>query len=525
MSSRSELEDFIRRCRLDHDATDALRSAGPDVQLAVLRQDDQGGRPLCETRHQSRVLMARLAAAREELRAGSGRPAERRTRSPVGFRSQWEQRTRSPVGCRPAAPRGRSTSRSRGGSRPDEQRSGPKPPPGPPPVRLIERRASLPKSPLGMPPPPPPPGRQGARRWPASSAGAAARAHSVVPGRFLKNLRSAAPWRRPSNAASGPKQRARRSGGRCTYHVLYWEAAEGCGGGKPGIEFGKPLGPRRDQTPELPCYCKQCDGAVDTWRFRLDATHATLRMIAKEGVGFREEVQEFICVSPRGVLEYDLHRFKQYNRDRKKNVLTENIVLGTPMQVEMGNVSPDDCGVSIATLSQGVGGEDEEDTRIARVCEYMREVAARVREHAAADGGSAALLVVHPGGVAVDSFGADLPFFAHSPEEPITRVVVLLAGPCGFGQKLLGRFEEALTGEAGCHAGPLRLGVPAARNSSAALGTLLMCHDRGALVPILEDVRLLGPIGWGVRPRRGCRVRAGPCSAWRSGGAWARRRS
>ena len=234
--------------------------------------------------------------------------------------------------------------------------------------------------------------------------------------------------------------------------MLYWEAAEGCGGGESGIEFGKPLGPRRDQAPELPCFCKPCDGVVGACRFRLDAMHAALRMTAKEGVGFREEVEKFICVSPRVVLEYDL-------------------------QVDMGKVRPDVCGVSVATLSQGAVGADE-STKIARACKYMGKVAARVRGDAAAEGGIAALLVVHPGGVAVDSFGADLPYFAHAPEEPIRRVVVLVAGPGGFKQRLLGQFEEALTRDAGCHVGPLRLGVPAARNASAALGALLMCHDR-----------------------------------------------
>jgi hypothetical protein len=44
----------------------------------------------------------------------------------------------------------------------------------------------------------------------------------------------------------------------------------------------------------------------------------------------------------------------------------------------------------------------------------------------------------------------------------------------------------------GCHVGPLRLAVPSANRAYAALGDLFMCHDREMLLPIIEDLRLLG---------------------------------
>jgi len=285
---------------------------------------------------------------------------------------------------------------------------------------------------------------------------------------------------------------------RATYHVVYWEAGEDGTGITLAAERSSGSRGRRPGAPAS--LCKECDGVSDATRFDLDAMHSSVRMLAKEGPGFRAEVEEFVCASPQLAIEYSLQRFNAYNGTRKKKVLTETVVLALPLLVHGGRVPSQEAGVNVTPLrSRGEAGDGD---AAAAACDWLRGYASRVRSAASAEEGVSALAVVHPGGVEVSGFGVTDPFFAHAPQRPITRIVLLVAGPKGFGGEVaLGRLEAALLGGergqgaggdgAGCHVGPFRLSVPA-RRPNAALGDLLMCHDRGMLLPLLEDMRHVG---------------------------------
>ena len=101
-----------------------------------------------------------------------------------------------------------------------------------------------------------------------------------------------------------------------TMHVLYWEAAKdmhekGCwkgsycrdGCGPPGIKFGE--GPVSIGRPQQASFCRTCDAVVAPFRNRLDNMQTTLRMVGKEGKGFRQEVEDFVCLSPKMAIRYD----------------------------------------------------------------------------------------------------------------------------------------------------------------------------------------------------------------------------
>ena len=215
-------------------------------------------------------------------------------------------------------------------------------------------------------------------------------------------------------------------------------------------------------------------------------------MLAKEGMGFREEVQDFVSLSPRTAVEYHLQRFRAYNAIRRKKVLTEETVLSAPLRIQGGVLDPLESGVGVTPLAPSTQS----------VCAWLRGYAARVKSAAQArsQGGVAALAVVHPDGVEVNGFGVRRAFFAHDPKPPITQVIVLLAGQRGFGPGVLGLFEEALmgrVGEKGCDVGPLRLNVSSSGRANAALGDLFMHHDRAMLVPILEATfYMMNLLGW-----------------------------
>ena len=60
---------------------------------------------------------------------------------------------------------------------------------------------------------------------------------------------------------------------------------------------------------------------------------ATLRMVGKEGKGFRQEVEEFSCLSPALAITYDLKVFYRWMGNMGTRALTERTVIGTAMEV------------------------------------------------------------------------------------------------------------------------------------------------------------------------------------------------
>ena len=102
------------------------------------------------------------------------------------------------------------------------------------------------------------------------------------------------------------------------FHVIYWESSQGEGQDRLGVAFDQKVtrAHPRSHRKQGPALCGKCTGAVDVWRFRLDATHAAFRSLAKEGSGFREEVEDFCFVSPEMISEHNLQRFRAYTTPR-----------------------------------------------------------------------------------------------------------------------------------------------------------------------------------------------------------------
>ena len=261
-----------------------------------------------------------------------------------------------------------------------------------------------------------------------------------------------------------------RAVGPCTFHVVYWDSAPHC------------------SWPEL-CTC--CGNVTCNWCWHLDSVHACIRHLAKEGTTFREEVEDFVYVSPQRAIRWDLHQFKNHNAKRRKKVLTEENVLAPALRVEMGGATASETGVNVDVFSDGMGHS--------AVDRFLRSYGRCIREKAQQSSGVAALVTPHDLGVQLNGFGVPHAFFAHEPERGISQVVVLVAGPGGFnGEACLVRLEEALLGrgseiEGDCSVGPLRLFVPpGTARANAALGQLLLCHDGRRLLPVLEDLRAMG---------------------------------
>ena len=254
---------------------------------------------------------------------------------------------------------------------------------------------------------------------------------------------------------------------------MYWESAVG-------------LPPPPMPWPEV---CHTCENVKDIRLWNLDAVHASIRHLAKEGQGFRTEVEDFVYVSPHRAITWDLHEFKVHNAKRRKKVLTEENVMSIALRVEMGHATEHATGVKVEVFSEGHYTVEP----------FLRRYGRRIREKAEQSSGVAALVTPHALGVHLNGFGVQHAFFAHEPEPGICHVVVLVAGPAGFdGDACLERIEGALLGrgidgELGCQVGPLRLFVPpGAHRANAALGQLMLCHDGHRLLPVLEDLRAVG---------------------------------
>lgn len=59
-------------------------------------------------------------------------------------------------------------------------------------------------------------------------------------------------------------------------------------------------------------FCELCQSTCAVFRNRLDNMHTALRMCGKEGRGFRQEVENFVCLSPAMAITYNLKSFYQW---------------------------------------------------------------------------------------------------------------------------------------------------------------------------------------------------------------------
>ncbi|CAE7235569.1 unnamed protein product [Symbiodinium necroappetens] len=272
--------------------------------------------------------------------------------------------------------------------------------------------------------------------------------------------------------AAGPK-----------FHFVYWDA---CGGDAEGFQLEQAYSMEDAfEARELtvgPALCEECGGVMESWRHRFDMIHACIRMLAKEGHGLRPEVLTFSALSPGKCLIYDIHSFRAHNAWQRKNVLTESTTLGVALQVERGQLD-ENCGVQVRSFDGDSGR-----------AVHLKNFAKKVVQAARNEEGAAALLVVDPEGVEVASFGLGAGgrgFFAsQAKEDPIRQVLVLL-GPIDKNIPNDRRNLIEACVEGGCD-GPLRLAFTSWRLPNAAVGDLLMQHDRCELLPLLEDLRAVG---------------------------------
>ncbi|CAK9034465.1 DENN domain-containing protein 4C [Durusdinium trenchii] len=144
-----------------------------------------------------------------------------------------------------------------------------------------------------------------------------------------------------------------------------------------------------------------------------------------------------------------------------------------------GTVSADESGVTVEQL-QGVE----------HAVEWLRGFAQQVRQMADAENGKTALVFVQEDGIPVVPFGMPMQFFKHEKEE-IRHVIVILAASDAAARDF-DRLQRACIAKDACDCGPFHLSVPAWRQPHAAIGFLLMQHDRKELMPLLEDLRSVG---------------------------------
>ncbi|EOD35481.1 hypothetical protein EMIHUDRAFT_201601 [Emiliania huxleyi CCMP1516] len=216
-------------------------------------------------------------------------------------------------------------------------------------------------------------------------------------------------------------------------HVLYLETAEDQRGSdglrSPGVHLNE-----RGRGPAL---CAACGGVADAWRGRLDNMQTALRMCCSEGALFRPSVAQFALVSPRAVIRYSLAEFGGWLSERGTKRATEAVVIGAALRAASGEL-PAASGVSHAPL-----------------------------EHTTAAGALAASLR-----------GCG-----------VSDLLLCVGGPSGVPRRWQERLAAALGGERGEPAPPL-LGVSlrgGVQHSAPALAELLLLHERGRLLPLVQD--------------------------------------
>ncbi|CAK0861155.1 unnamed protein product [Prorocentrum cordatum] len=252
---------------------------------------------------------------------------------------------------------------------------------------------------------------------------------------------------------------------KATFHVLYWE------GGDPVSVSLKSHG--------APSLCKQCDGVRRPWRFRLDNLFASIRSCGKEGGVFRKELVDFTCLSPCSAIRYDLRSFHHWLIDENTKALTEQNVLGTAIKVDRGLLDSRDCGVHT------------EDLRDGQWSQWLASHAAAMQQSAADRGGRCVALLLDQAGVellTLDTGGA--PAQRKRPCAPIAKVLLVLGGPSGIQPAVYQGMAEVLRR---AQLEVLEIRLPGGlQHSNVVLADLLMGHDRGFLLPAVEDLLELG---------------------------------
>mmetsp|Transcript_1046 Transcript_1046/g.1819 ORF Transcript_1046/g.1819 Transcript_1046/m.1819 type:complete len:535 (+) Transcript_1046:59-1663(+) len=286
------------------------------------------------------------------------------------------------------------------------------------------------------------------------------------------------PRQNASSSSELPDPKRRRVS-TARYHILYWEKSSDQG----GITFVKELH-QKGRSSRGPSHCRACSNVADVWKCRLDNMQTSIRMcVDTHGMQFRNEVADFVCLSQNLVIQYQLKNFERYNKVTNSDRLTEETVVGTALKVLKGEVDAKTSGVSVIEFDHGA-------TDKFAFVNWLRDYVSNIRKAADDAHGLSTGLMLDKNGVEINSFGVSSPMFAHKPEKPISEVVILLGGPRGIEDEVLPTILKAFddTAGSGFHLKTVRVRLPGGlQHSYVALGDLLNYHDRGHLLPILED--------------------------------------
>ena len=254
-------------------------------------------------------------------------------------------------------------------------------------------------------------------------------------------------------------------------HVLYLETAED----QRGADGSRSAGCHLNSSGRGPTLCSGCGGVADVWRGRLDNMQCALRMCCAEGAIFRPFVKEFALVSPRVALRYELARFGEWMAREGTKRATEAVVVGAALRAAAAELSSE-SGVTHAALDCTEAGAGEAMWR------WVQAWVAAVR--AGSGGRRVVSLLLDAGAPPLVSSTAAGALAAHvnSSATPVRDVIILVGGPSGVPRSWRDRLTQAV-GRPLLKVS-LRGGV---QHSAPALAELLMLHERGDLMPLLDD--------------------------------------
>lgn len=286
---------------------------------------------------------------------------------------------------------------------------------------------------------------------------------------FPKEHDSQAPTERSdSSVASAPgSPRSQVERGKPKLGVLYWGAGPG----------GWDVSGRIAGGGGFPRICRTCDSLVDSWRGRMENVQVTLRICASEGPGFKRYIKHFLALSDKACMEFRLRQYHQFNRARKKKVLTERLVIGGILEAIMGQTRPD-SGLRVST-----GCQDQ-----ANWSTYIRRRARRYRWQAHREGGYFAALLLEGGlrELQMRDLVAAADQRCSEKQNSIKRLLIILGGPEGISPEVRARVLSII--EAYTDFPTICLTLPGGLlHSYYALANLFVFHDQGLLFPYLHE--------------------------------------
>lgn len=264
------------------------------------------------------------------------------------------------------------------------------------------------------------------------------------------------------SAGRGGSPATKAARGQPMLSVLYW-----------GTALDKESG--WDFTRSCPKLCRQCDDVYESWRGRMENMQLTLRICASEGPGFKRYMRHFMALSLKGCAEFHFKRFHNANRERKKKVLTERVVIGGILEAAMGMASQKEVGIRVSN-----GAPDEDWST------FLTRRSKRYRKQARRAGGHFAVLLLEGGGSELnlrDMLAVAEKEIHHRAR--IQRLLIVLGGPDGIKEHIREGIRNIV--EDFTDFPLLSVALPGGMlHSYYALANILIFHDQRLLIPYLQ---------------------------------------